>query len=53
MATGAGEGAKEAVVEAVRAFDRAARTRAIHPNKAARLKSRLTRKLNAAVRPSG
>jgi ribosomal protein S20 len=35
--------------EAISALDRAAKTGAIHPNAAARRKSRLTRKVNAAV----
>ncbi len=38
-----------ALVEALSALDRAAKTGAIHPNAAARRKSRLTRKVNAAV----
>lgn len=33
--------------EAVSLLDRAARTRLVHPNRAARLKSRLTRHVNA------
>ena len=45
---GAMDQAEEAVAVAVRALDRAASKGAIHRNKAARLKSRLTRKLNAA-----
>jgi small subunit ribosomal protein S20 len=44
-----GEGAEEAVRAAVRAMDKVATKGAIHPNKAARLKSRLTRKLNASL----
>jgi ribosomal protein S20 len=38
-----------ALVEALSALDRAAKSGAIHPNAAARRKSRLTRKVNAAV----
>lgn len=38
-----------ALVEALSALDRAAKAGAIHPNAAARRKSRLTRKVNAAV----
>jgi carnitine O-acetyltransferase len=38
-----------ALVEALSALDRAAKLGAIHPNAAARRKSRLTRKVNAAV----
>ncbi len=44
----AGEAAEEAVATAASALDRAARKRVIHRNQANRLKSRLTRKLNAA-----
>jgi small subunit ribosomal protein S20 len=44
------EAAKEAVVKAVSALDRAARKGVIHPNKAARRKSRLMKKLNQAVK---
>lgn len=43
-----GEGGDEAVATAASALDRAARKRIIHPNQANRLKSRLTRRLNAA-----
>ena len=38
-----------ALIEAISALDRAAKTGAIHPNAAARRKSRLVRKVNAAV----
>ncbi len=38
-----------ALVEALSALDRAAKVGAIHPNAAARRKSRLTRKVNAAL----
>jgi small subunit ribosomal protein S20 len=44
------EAAKEAVVKAVSALDRAARKEVIHPNKAARHKSRLMKKLNQALK---
>lgn len=40
---------QEALVEALSALDRAARAGAIHPNAAARRKSRLVRKVNAAL----
>jgi ribosomal protein S20 len=39
----------EALAEALSALDRAAKAGAIHPNAAARRKSRLTRKVNAAL----
>lgn len=42
------EAAREAVRQAIRALDRAAAKGAIHPNNAARRKSRLVHKLNAA-----
>jgi small subunit ribosomal protein S20 len=38
-----------ALIEALSALDRAAKAGAIHPNAAARRKSRLTRKVNAAL----
>jgi small subunit ribosomal protein S20 len=41
--------AEEAVRRALSALDRASRKGVIHPNKAARTKSRLARRLNAAV----
>jgi ribosomal protein S20 len=41
--------ANAALLEALSALDRAAKAGAIHPNAAARRKSRLTRKVNAAV----
>ena len=44
------DAAKEAVVKAVSALDRAARKGVIHPNKAARRKSRLMKKLNQAMK---
>ncbi len=40
---------QEALAAALSALDRAAKTGAIHPNAAARRKSRLTRKVNAAL----
>jgi len=50
VATGHAEGdAVEQLNEAISALDRAAKTGAIHPNAAARRKSRLTRKVNAAL----
>jgi ribosomal protein S20 len=45
----AGLDANAALLEALSALDRAAKAGAIHPNAAARRKSRLTRKVNAAV----
>ena len=48
-AVAAGESdAREAVIAAVRALDKAAQKKVIHPNAAARRKSRLMKKLNAA-----
>ena len=44
-----GTEAGAALLEALSALDRAAKAGAIHPNAAARRKSRLTRKVNAAV----
>jgi ribosomal protein S20 len=50
VATGHAEGdAVEQLNEAISALDRAAKAGAIHPNAAARRKSRLTRKVNAAL----
>ena len=43
------EAAKSEVTKAVSALDKAAKKRIIHPNQAARRKSRLMRKLNKAV----
>lgn len=43
-----GEEAKTAVTEAISSLDRAAKKKVIHPNTAARKKSRLMKKLNAA-----
>src|SRR4029079_10192949 len=42
-----------ALIDALSALDRAAKVGAIHPNAAARRKSRLTIKVNAALRGSG
>ncbi len=44
-----GADATVALIEALSALDRAAKAGAIHPNAAARRKSRLTRKVNAAL----
>jgi len=44
------DAAKEAVVKAVSVLDRAARKGVVHPNKAARRKSRLLKKLNHAIK---
>ena len=50
IASGAAEGdPAAALADALSALDRAAKTGAIHPNAAARRKSRLARKLNAAL----
>lgn len=49
VTAGAAETAPEAVREAVSALDRAARKGVIHPNAAARKKSRLMKKLNSAL----
>ena len=43
------EAATAALIDALSALDRAAKAGAIHPNAAARRKSRLTRKVNAAL----
>lgn len=48
MALATGEDAVETVRAAISELDRAARKGVIHPNNAARRKSRLLRKLNAA-----
>jgi ribosomal protein S20 len=45
----AGDDTTAALIEALSALDRAAKAGAIHPNAAARRKSRLTRKVNAAL----
>lgn len=47
------EAAGEAVVAAVSALDKAAEKGVIHPNNAARRKSRLLKKLNEAQREQG
>ena len=44
------EAAREAVVKAVSALDKAAQKGVIHPNNAARHKSRLMKKLNQAIK---
>ncbi|OGO05485.1 MAG: 30S ribosomal protein S20 [Chloroflexi bacterium RBG_13_54_8] len=44
------DAAKKAVVEAVSALDKAVKAGVIHPNKAARRKSRLMKKLNQATK---
>jgi small subunit ribosomal protein S20 len=49
--TGRLEAAQEAVVVAVASLDRAAEKGVIHPNNAARRKSRLMKKLNQAQAP--
>ena len=48
-ATGAPEETASALAEAMSALDRAAKSGAIHPNAAARRKSRLARKVNATL----
>lgn len=50
---GQAEAGREAVTKAVSALDRAAKKGVIHPNQAARRKSRLTRKLNQAESSEG
>lgn len=47
-----GEGAKEAVIAASSALDKAAEKGIIHTNAAARRKSRLALKLNALAKPA-
>lgn len=47
LAAGAAEAATTAVQEAIRALDKAAEKKILHPNNAARRKSRLMRQLNA------
>ncbi len=49
--SGEKEGARTAVAAAVSTLDRAARKGIIHPNNAARRKSRLVKKLNRAEAP--
>jgi len=53
IAAGDLEGARLRVIKAVSALDRAAIKGIIHPNNAARRKSRLMRKLNAALLAAG
>ena len=48
LTSGSGEEAQQAVMQTLSALDVAARKGVIHRNKAARTKSRLARKLNAA-----
>jgi small subunit ribosomal protein S20 len=50
IATEEKEAAREAVVKTVSALDKAARKGVIHPNNAARHKSRLMKKLNQATK---
>ena len=45
-----GDEAKSAVVEAISSLDKAAKKKVIHPNTAARKKSRLMKKLNASAK---
>jgi small subunit ribosomal protein S20 len=47
------DAAKVAVVEAAAALDRAAKKGVIHPNNAARRKSRMAKQLNAAQKAKG
>jgi ribosomal protein S20 len=47
------DAATSALIDALSALDRAAKAGAIHPNAAARRKSRLTRKVNAAIGGTG
>ena len=49
VAEGASEEAESAVKDAISALDKAARKGVIHPNQAARKKSRLQRSLNKAA----
>jgi len=51
VAKGDKESAQQAVKKAVKALDRAAGTRTIHANAAARRKSRLMKKLNNSAAP--
>lgn len=48
-AAGVADDTQQALLEALSALDRAAKAGAIHPNQAARRKSRLTLKINAAL----
>ena len=50
--TGELESAREAVITAISSLDKAAEKGVIHPNNAARRKSRLMKKLNNALTPS-
>jgi small subunit ribosomal protein S20 len=49
VSSGELESAQEAVVRSIRALDKAAQKGVIHPNNAARRKSRLMKKLNRAL----
>lgn len=49
IVSGKAEAARAAVVSAISSLDRAAERGVLHPNNAARRKSRLTRKLNQAT----
>lgn len=51
IAAGDQESAKKAVAAAISALDKAAEKGVIHPNNAARRKSRLMKKLNGALTP--
>ena len=48
VGTGRAEPTELAVKQAIQALDKAAEKKIVHPNKAARTKSRLMKKLNAA-----
>ena len=48
ISSGASDEAKQAVVAAISALDKAAEKKILHPNNAARRKSRLMKKLNKA-----
>jgi small subunit ribosomal protein S20 len=50
--TGELEAAREAVVAAISSLDKAAEKGVLHPNNAARRKSRLMKKLNQAQQPA-
>ncbi len=53
IAAGDVETAQQSVAAAISALDSAAGKKVIHPNNAARRKSRLMKKVNAATRSSG
>ena len=46
------EPAQKAVADAIKSLDKAAEKGIIHPNNAARRKSRLTKKLNSTAKPA-